>query len=333
MATYLIFPIKDNFISSIKPTQNYGRDEILDISSDTTNSSRAIIQFDSEEINSVINNISGSYKTNLKLYLANASELPQDYNIEIHALSQSWDMGTGRFEDNPNPQNGSCWNSSNTSSSLWNGGSYIDFGISQSFGYQDNKDISCDVTSIINNWNNNLVDNNGFILKYSNTDESSLSISTRYFSSDTHTIYPPCLEFYWNDTLFSSSLGVINNEEFKTTITNNKLLYSENSIHKFIIKNRDIYPIRQFQTSSVYLNNKILPSESYWALKDVKSKEIIIDYNNIGTKIGADNNGNYFTLYMNGLQPERYYQILIKTIIGNNVVIVDNPNNYFKVSR
>ena len=331
MATYSIYPIKDNFISSLNSSSNYGRDEILEISSTTTTTNRALIQFDNEEISNLVNNISGSYQTNLKLYLASAY-ISQDYNIEIHALSQSWVMGTGREGDIPNPQNGSSWYSPTDISSSWNGGNYIDYGISQSFGYHEIKDIFYDVTPIVSDWYNNIIPNNGFILKHKD-DTDQLSIITKYFSLDTHTIYPPVLEFYWNDTLYSSSLNIINNEEFKSTIVNNKSSYSEDSVHKFIIKNRDLYPIRQFQTGSIYLNNKILPSSSYWALKDVKSKEIIIDYNDIGTKMGADDNGNYFNVYMNGLQPERYYQILIKTTINNNVVVIDNPNNYFKVVR
>lgn len=81
------------------------------------------------------------------------------------------------------------------------------------------------------------------------------------------------------------------------------------------------------------MNNKILPEESWWCLKDVKTEEIVINYHDIGTKIGADNNGNYFYLDFNGLQPERYYQILIKTIINDETIIIDNKSNYFKLIR
>jgi hypothetical protein len=35
---------------------------------------------------------------------------------------------------------------------------------------------------------------------------------------------------------------------------------------------------------------------------------------------------------MNGLEPERYYKLLIKTIIGETTTILDN-NYYFKVLR
>jgi len=37
---------------------------------------------------------------------------------------------------------------------------------------------------------------------------------------------------------------------------------------------------------------------------------------------------------MNGLEPERYYQILYKTILSNGeTVVIDDKSNYFKVVR
>lgn len=329
MAVYKLFPSKDSYIDKNYPNNNYGRDEVFNISTN----SRALIQFDTNLINKLISSISGSFQTNLKLYLAEASSLSQNYDIEINPLNQSWIMGTGRNGDKPNPQNGVSWNYSD-SSSFWNGGNYTGSGISQSFTYIDNKDINIEVTTIISNWNNNIISNNGLILKYSDIIESSsLELETKFFTSDTHTIYPPQLEFYWDDTLFSSSINIINSNDFVSTIINNKSEYQNNNIHTFIIKNRDLYPTRQFQTSSLYLGNKILPSSSYWSLKDMKTNEIVIDYHNIGTKIGANDIGNYFTIDMNGLQPERYYNILIKTIINNNIIIIEDNENYFKVIR
>ncbi len=329
MAVYKIFPIKDSYISYDLPDFNYGRDEIFEIHSNPK--SRALIQFSNEEIDTLISSISGSYSANLKLYLSEASNLPIDYNIEVHPLSQSWDMGTGRNGDNPNPQNGVSWNNA-TPSTSWNGGTYINYGIFQSFNYQDNKDIDVDVTQIVQYWYNGVIPNNGLILKYPDSlESSSLEMNTNFYTSDTHTIYPPELEIQWNDTTFNSILNKITNNSFVTNITNLKSEFNSKNVYEFRIKNRDKYPARQFKNSSVYLNTKILPEESYWALKDVKTKEIIIDYNEIGTKLGADNNGNYFTLYMNGLQPERYYQILIKTIINGDPVIIDDKSNYFKI--
>ena len=69
---------------------------------------------------------------------------------------------------------------------------------------------------------------------------------------------------------------------------------------------------------------------SYFSIKDLDTNEIIIDFDDQFTQLSADEQGNYFTLYMNGLEPERYYNILIKTIIDGSTMIFDD-NYYFKV--
>ena len=63
------------------------------------------------------------------------------------------------------------------------------------------------------------------------------------------------------------------------------------------------------------------------------TNETIIDFDSTATKLSSDPTSNYFNLYMNGLEPDRYYKVLIKTIIGANVYVFDQPNFYFKVNQ
>jgi hypothetical protein len=60
---------------------------------------------------------------------------------------------------------------------------------------------------------------------------------------------------------------------------------------------------------------------------------MVVDFDTSYTKISADGNGNYFKVYMDGLEPERYYQLMIKTIVGDETLIIENKDNYFKVVR
>ena len=99
---------------------------------------------------------------------------------------------------------------------------------------------------------------------------------------------------------------------------------------KFRVNVRDKYPTRSFQTSSLYLNKKYLPISSSYCVKDLDTNEIIIDFDDTYTKISADSTGNYFKLFMNGLQKERYYKILIKSNINDETIIFDD-NFFFKV--
>lgn len=334
MAIYKIFPEKDTFISSYRSTQNFGRDEILEIANETNTTSvntdvtRTLIQFQTSQITNVINNIiSGSaYSSSLKLFLAEAT-LPINYIIYAYPLSQSWDMGLGKSADTPITTTGVTWDTAPTYTSS-------SFG-SQSFLYTSHKDVNMDVTSIVNQWNSSSISNNGFLLKLSSSIENSTTpLITKFFSMDTHTIYPPNLEFKWNDSKYSSSLTQVTTSDFTPVISNNKPEFEENTIYNFRIKARDRFPARAFQTSSVYLNVKALPSSSYWALKDVKTEEMVVDFDTNYTKISCDNVSNYFKIYMNGLEPERYYQILYKTILSNGeTVVIDDKSNYFKVVR
>ena len=60
------------------------------------------------------------------------------------------------------------------------------------------------------------------------------------------------------------------------------------------------------------------------------TNEFIINFDEQYTQISSDNKGNYFDVYMSGLEPERYYKILIKTIINGSILILDD-DYYFKV--
>jgi len=59
---------------------------------------------------------------------------------------------------------------------------------------------------------------------------------------------------------------------------------------------------------------------------------MVVDYDTTFTKISADGTSNYFDVYMDGLQPERYYRLLIKTTIDGNTNVIDN-GQVFKVVR
>ena len=65
-------------------------------------------------------------------------------------------------------------------------------------------------------------------------------------------------------------------------------------------------------------------------MKDLDTDEFVINFDNQYTQISSDAEGNYFDVYMNGLEPERYYKVLIKTIIDGSTIIFDDQY-YFKV--
>ena len=363
MAVYKIFPEKSATLYSYYPNKNTGLDEILEISTflsyDNTNEvSRAIIKFPTDQINDIITNkVSGSnYDAYLKLYLANASSIPVNYTLLCHPISGSWEKGTGRESNSPETTNGASWKYRNQlSGSTWfstfptgTTGSYTGSNLggglwytsslyqsTQSFTSISSKDIEIKVSNTVNAWMSSSISNNGFILKHSSSFEftTQSKFELKYFSENTHTIYPPCLEIRWNDFSYSTgSLPTVTSDLIVASILNNKNEYQQDSVQRFRINIRDKYPARSFQTSSVYLNNKLLPTASYWSIKDLDTEEIVIDYDTTYTKISADSTSNYFDVYMNGLEPERYYKLLFKTIVNGNTIVMDD-NYYFKVIR
>jgi len=368
MAVYKIFPEKSATLYSYYPTLNSGLDEILELSTfesieGTNEVSRILIKFPSNEISGTIADKikSSSFDCYLKLYLANATSIPLNYKIFSHPLASDWNMGTGRLANLPITTDGASWGFTQQSGSgVWfspgsfpsgqtgsYSGSNIGGGLwytasayesTQSFTFISTKDIELKVTNAISASYTNVIANNGFILKHSSSLEftTASKFETKYFSATTHTIYPPVLEFRWNDSSYNTgSQEVMDSNLYMVSLGNNKNSFQQDSVQRFNIKVREKYPPRSFQTSSFgyALVNYALPSSSYWSIKDLDTEEIVVDYDTSYTKISCDPSGSYFNVYMNGLEPERYYKILLKSIITNGETVVFDNNYIFKVIR
>jgi hypothetical protein len=209
---------------------------------------------------------------------------------------------------------------------------------SSSFGLRDVKDIEANVTSITNNWINNVIPNYGFIIKLTGSQEFNSSQYVqpifKYYSVDTNTIYPPCLEFRWRDystVLTGSATGsIVNTVDLKISLSENPGTFYPTSKNRFYVNVSPLYPPRAYQTSSLFTNLYYLPTSSYYAIKDLATNEYVVNFDDNYTQISSNANGNYFDVYMSGLEPERYYSILIKTNINGSIKIFDD-NYYFKV--
>jgi hypothetical protein len=385
MAYYFIFPEKDTTLYSHpdRINMNTGQDEILEIVKEKGSSderyypSRILIKFKSEEItstildkigSSVFNN--GTTKVALQLLSAEHKNLTSVLNLEVFAVSQSWDEGRGRFSNLPIESNGASWiyRDNNITSTKWTTssfgteggtGSINAVGItegggvwytgslfqgSQQFLQGENLDTNIDVTTIVQKHSASLfassiypegIDNHGFIIKQPDSVETNTSSSfgeLQYFSVDTHTIYPPRLIFKWDDSLHISQSIAKKSGELNVSLYRNKEEYNQNDEALFRIHVRDKYPTRQFASSSNYLNVGYFTTSSYYSVRDAHTEEEVIPFDNDFTKLSADNEGMYFKIYMKGLQPERYYRVLFKHKNNDGTIIYDN-NYYFKVIR
>ena len=366
MAVYKIFASSDATIYSSDVSKNTGLDEILEIGvtnyGATTNGTylasyienirRSLVQFSATDLTTVKSLSTGSsFQANLRLYLASAENLSTTYSLEFRQISQSWDMGTGKFIDYPETRNGVCWNSPNAyitgASTTWNsisssyytiqgGGSWTSVYTTQSFAYADNKDINANVSPIVASWFSGSFPNYGILVKYPTSIENNSGsyIGTKFFSTDTHTIYPPTLEIKWDDSNYVTG-SIVTTDDFVVNFANNQSEFKYGTQkYRVRLATRPTFPTRQFTTSSVYLNTLLLPSSSYWAIQDYKTEEMVIDFDTTYTKISSDGTYNYFNLYMNGLESERYYKLLVQTVLpSTNETINIDSNLIFKIVR
>ena len=200
--------------------------------------------------------------------------------------------------------------------SVSSGGSWIGPGATQSFDYMANKDVNADVTNIMTGWFSGSIPNYGLIVKHPQAVEQDPNafVDLKFFSVDTHTIYPPTIQFKWDDAYYyPQGTNFALNDQITLVLQNNPGQFTQDNVFKFRTGVRYTYPPRQFTTSSVYLNQLYLSENSCWALQDVKTGQMIVDFDDTYTKLSADSVSNYFYMYMNGLEVNRYYRIFIKT--------------------
>ena len=319
----------------------------------------------------ILNNTS-SYSASLELFAAKTVNLASDTIIEAFPLSQSWHEGTGRYSNLPTSSNGCTWlyKDNSTNKTLWNtsnfsenttgsiesdlitkgGGTWYNDNLLKSeqiFNQVLSLDINLDVTNITTKFSSSLlsnitppngIPNNGFIIKNSDIIENNVSSSKgelNFFSTDTHTIYPPKLTFKWDDSIHPYNFiseGVKLNGELNVSLYRNKKEYNQNDEALIRLHVRDKYPTRQFTSTSNYLQPGYFTTSSYYSIRDAHTEEEIIPFDDNFTKLSADNEGMYFKLYIKGLQPERHYRILFKHINNDGTEIFDN-NYHFKVIR
>ena len=355
---YFVFPEIDTTLYQASGSSNAGLDEILEIQKTMSNSggninvSRILIKFDLNEISSSLVNgtISSDRKFYLNLYDAGSEELNASQSLFAYPISQSWVEGQGTFSDSPITTEGASWQyrDGQILKTAWSGSTGEEQGgawhkevyATQSFKYGSD-DMRMDVTPIMNKWLDGTYPNNGFIVKRSgsfgnldtNTDEGSQDKlgNFKFFSRQTNTIYPPKLEVEWFDTKWSTgSLSALDStelEDLQVYMKNLRPEYKESSKVKFRLCGRGRYPTKSYSnTSSAYLTQKYLPSGSveniggdgaYYSVLDGRTDDVIVPFGS-GSLISCDSTGNYFNLWMNGLQAERYYKFQFRVVSGSN---------------
>ena len=234
MAVYKIFPLQDASIYSFYPNMNTGIDPIIEVGNLNVNINpvpqvfRYLLEFDQDEINSVIDSRVGGtqFSSSLRCFIANAQGVNFNTNIEVYPISGSWSNGTGTYLDSPFTTDGVSWRnqtfeggqqwslngwgtyvtaswsgSNNQGGATWYTGSSDPYNTNieaiQSFTLRSQKDLNVPVTDIVKVWYSssksiggytNIV-NDGFIVKW----EEPLEFMTA-------SAIQPIMQFYSVDT-------------------------------------------------------------------------------------------------------------------------------------
>lgn len=363
---YFEFATEDATLYEGEATQsvNTGMDEILEVRKDMNdtasviNVSRFLIKFDltfisQSVVDGLIPSSANGAKYYLNLYDAGSEGLPRTHTLYAYPVSQSWSVGQGTFHDDPQTTEGCSWRfrTGETTADQWVSGSNNTGGTWFSgSGYEashsltlDNVDVRMDVTDIVDKWLDSTIDNDGFIVKRngwvgnlnSDLEEGNTTRygNLKYFSRDTNTIYPPKLEVRWDDSNWSTgSLNAISGSQLDDIIVYFKNLrpeYKQNSKTKFRLNARERYPAKTYSTTAQGLVVKYLPSSSvFYEIKDSITEDVIVPYGT-GSRVSCDREGHYFNLWLNGLQPERIYEIGIKVQSGSATSETFQQNYYY----
>jgi len=332
------------------------------------NVSRILIDFDLTYISqSVVDGkIPSTAKYYLNLFDATSEEVEVEQPLHIYMVSGSWKQGTGKLDHDPVTDDGATYQYRDheaktpwvTGSVLTDGGAWFtastgQYEVSTSYDLTfDKKDVRANVTDLVNNFIYSSSDypNNGFIVKRedsgSHGDHPSSSMfdfdagqegdssrlgNLKYFSRETHTIYPPKLEAVWDDSSWStgslSPLSTSDLENLKVYFKNLRPEYQEKSIVKFRLVGRELYPSSSFSATPSELTIKYLPSASvFYQVKDADTEEVIVPFGT-GSAISCDSTGNFFRVQMDGFQAERNYRFSVKVISGSGTT--EETINYY----
>ena len=319
------------------------------------------------------NNSAGSSSFYLNLFDAHPSSLVSSQSIYAYPVSQSWKLGVGRSYDNPVTTEGTSWSyrqgyldgtlwdsAVSKSGATWYSGSgttavigedmRTKAGLEVSFSFDSAKttDVRMNVTDIVRWWLEGSASNEGFLVKRSGSivDKSTSTINTStdegssgslgnfsFFSTDTHTKYPPTLETVWDDSIGKFACGSLSPitgsdlEDMKLYMRGLRPEYTEKSKAKFRVIGRGRFPAKTYATTPSTLEVKYLPSgSSYYSIVDAETEEVVVPYGS-GSKLSCDSTSNYFNLWMDGYQPERYYKIEYRVRSGSGTV--DEIDQYF----
>lgn len=221
---FRIFPQKDTFITNYQrggvpqTGSNFGASEILHLlkkagisgsvgTPATSSIARVISQFDLSPFSDMIAAGRMPASAIFRLHMSDAQHcgtVPASLDVEVQALSQSWDEGNGRDVDNFADKGVANWEKAH-SNQYWDIFGAVGSGSTSTFHFDTgHEDLDTDVSDIVNAWLTGAAPNDGFLVKISSSQEldSQDYYIKMFHARNTH--FPdrrPYIEARWDDSV------------------------------------------------------------------------------------------------------------------------------------
>ena len=330
---YFLTASKDASIYLQQPTQNTGLDEILEVSKvyygSLKDTARTLIKFDTDSLSTKLSDGSVTMSVaELVLRETEPTEVPLSYSLEINPVSQSWEMGNGtRFDDISTDgctwnyrDSGSNWLPTNVPNSGSATGSFDGKGgmwytasqAIRNYSYEST-DLIVDVSSSFSFWLDEDYPNEGFIIKHESAKEDN-DIDygqLKFFSKETHTIYQPKVRIGWDDSRYETGSLQALPEEYKISLKRLKKSYRAGGRYDIEVFARELYPQKTFQNTFGYSTGSLLPTSSFYQIRDCESNDIIIPFGDF-SKLSTFGNKSRISLDLTNFEINRSYKVELK---------------------
>ena len=237
-------------------------------------------------------------------------------------------MGVGtRFDDISSDgctwnyrESGSSWLPTNVSNSGSATGSFDGKGgmwytasqATRSYDYESS-DLIVDVSSSLSFWLDDGYSNEGFIIKHESQKENN-DIDygqLKFFSKETHTIYQPKIRIGWDDSRYETGSLQALPEEYKISLKKLKKSYRAGGRYDIEVFARELYPQKTFQNTFGYSTGSLLPTSSFYQIRDNESNDIIIPFGDY-SKISTYGNKSRISLDLTNFEINRSYRVELK---------------------
>ena len=195
MAVFRLFPSQDTFITDLVPAfpvvpvtgSNFGRSEVLELFkklgvsgalgwAGSSSLGHVLVQFDLSPYQSLSASLQAPMQPDWWLSLKDSRHpwtLPSSYDVEVMALSRSWDEGSGLDTLGYVDQGQANWVQAQ-SNIYWTspGGDFLTGTIVPFHFDHGTEDLTLAVGSLVQHWLSGVIPNNGFAVRISSSQEA-----------------------------------------------------------------------------------------------------------------------------------------------------------------